>query len=207
MAGNPRGAREGGLKLGLIAAKGKHGIRLSVPGARLMRPQRIFGGEMGKSSKPLAVIAVVGLLSLHLASTRAFAQAGSTGGTIGKTDKSVSGGDEDAPARHSAKPRAAKRAASESREENRASGSADGAWAISATGRCVPPWSLTFLISDGAISGSGATGQISRGGSAHGNAVILGIKFDFIGHFGGRQATGTFVGPDGCPGQWTGTKS
>jgi hypothetical protein len=163
--------------------------------------------KAGKSSRPLAVIEFAGTLALHLSGTPAFAQAGSTGGTIGKTDKSVSGGDEEAPARHSAKPRAAKRTSPESKTESRASGSADGTWAISATGRCVPPWSLTFLISDGAISGSGASGQVSRGGSAHGNAVILGIKFDFIGHFGGRQATGTFVGPDGCPGQWTGTKS
>jgi hypothetical protein len=163
--------------------------------------------KVGKSSRLFAVIAFAGMLALHLSGTPARAQAGSTGGTIGKTDKSVSGGEEEEPARHSARPRAAKRASSEARTESRASGSVDGTWAISATGRCVPPWSLTFLISDGAISGSGATGQISRGGSAHGNAVILGIKFDFIGHFGGRQATGTFVGPDGCPGQWTGTKS
>jgi hypothetical protein len=152
-------------------------------------------------------VAFAGMLALHMSGTHAFAQAGSTGGTVGKTDKSASGGEDEAPARHNAKPRAAKKEPSESRAESRASGSVDGTWAISATGRCVPPWSLTFLISDGAISGSGATGQISRGGSARGNAVVLGLKFDFIGHFGGRQATGTFVGPDGCPGQWTGTKS
>jgi hypothetical protein len=56
------------------------------------------------------------------------------------------------------------------------------------------------------ISG-GATGLVSRNGAVKGNAVVLGMKFDFVGHFRGRQASGTLVGPNGCPGQWTATKS
>ena len=144
----------------------------------------------------------------------ALAQAGSTGGTIGKTDKSVSGGGE-AAARppHNVKPRAERterRAASTARAESRAAGAAgnaDGTWLVSATGRCIPPSQVTFLINDGMITGNGITGQVSRGGSAHGRVTILVLTFDFVGHFGGSAGSGTFVGGDGCPGQWTASKS
>lgn len=160
---------------------------------------------MGKSSNPIAIAAIVGLLGLYLPGTHAFAQAGSTGGTIGKTGKSVSGGD-DEPEPH-ARTHAARRASSASREEAGSSGSTDGTWTVSATGRCIPPWQVTWLTSSGSISGSGTTGHISRGGAASGNVLFLGMKFDFVGHFSARAAAGTFVGPDGCPGQWAATKS
>jgi hypothetical protein len=130
-----------------------------------------------------------------------FAQ-GSTGGTIGVQQKSSSGGQE-----REVRSRPSKRVSHVPAAEGRAAGGADGTWAVSATGRCVPPWQLTFLISNGGISGSGATGQISRGGSASGHVLILGLRFDFIGRFGARQASGTFTGADGCPGTWSATKS
>jgi hypothetical protein len=46
---------------------------------------------MGKS---IAIAVVCSLAALVGVDQTAFAQAGSTGGTLGKTDKSVSGGDE-----------------------------------------------------------------------------------------------------------------
>ena len=136
----------------------------------------------------------------------AFAQAGSTGGVIGKTDKSVSGGGEGASREPRAKSRATSRASVRPRPEAR-SGSADGTWAVSATPSCLPAWTLTASVSNGVISGGGATGQVSRVGAVRGNAVVLGFKFDFVGHFRGGQASGTLVGPNGCPGQWTAIKS
>lgn len=162
--------------------------------------------EMGKSSRIVAVFAAAGLLALGFSAGCALAQAGSAGGTIGKTNKSVSGGDEEAPS-HSGKSRATKRIISETTREIRTTGSADGTWAVSATASCVPAWTLTVLVSNGVISGSGASGQVSRAGAVNGNATVLGFRFDFIGHFRGKQASGTFVGPNNCPGQWTGTKS
>jgi len=151
------------------------------------------------------------MLALLAADRIALAQAGSTGGTIGKTDKSVSGGG-DAAARpqHNVKPRAERaerRAASTARTESRAAGNVDGTWLVSATGRCIPPSQVTFLINDGMITGNGITGQVSRGGSAHGQVVVLVLRFDFVGHFGASAGSGTFVGGDGCPGQWTAAKS
>jgi hypothetical protein len=135
----------------------------------------------------------------------AFGQAGATGGTIGKTDKSVTGGGEAASPEPRAKSRATNRASAGPRSEAR-SGSPDGTWAVSATPNCLPAWTLTVSVSNGVISG-GATGQVSRAGAVRGNAVVLGFKFGFIGHYRGGQASGTLVGPNGCPGQWTATKS
>jgi hypothetical protein len=160
---------------------------------------------MGKLARTLAVIGSLGAFAPWLVDAPAFAQAGSTGGTIGKMNKSVSGGGEAASPEPRAKSHATYRASVGPRSEGR-SGSADGTWAVSATPNCLPPWTLTASVSNGVISG-GATGQVSRAGAVRGNAVVLGMKFDFVGHFRGGQASGTLVGPNGCPGQWTAIKS
>jgi hypothetical protein len=142
------------------------------------------------------------MIALLLEPSGVFAQAGNTGGTVGVQEKSTSGGQD-----RDVKSRPAKRASRAPRAESGATASANGTWPVSAVGRCIPPWQLTFLISNGVISGSGTTGQVSRGGSASGHVVVLGMRFDFIGHFGARQGSGTFTGADGCPGTWTATKS
>jgi len=142
------------------------------------------------------------VIALLLAPSGVLAQAGSTGGTVGVQEKSSSGGQD-----RDVRPRPSKRASRSPATEGHAAAGVDGTWPVSATGRCIPPWQLTFLISNGVISGSGTTGQVSRGGSARGQVVVLGLRFDFIGHFGGRQGSGTFTGADGCPGTWSATKS
>jgi len=158
------------------------------------------GAESARKSaiKPHWFLIAIALLAQP---SDVFAQ-GSTGGTVGVREKSTSGGQD-----RDVRPRPSKRVSRGPATEGRAAAGVDGTWAVSATGRCVPPWQLTFLISNGAISGSGATGQVSRGGSAHGQVVVLGLRFDFIGRFGAHQASGTFTGADGCPGTWSATKS
>jgi hypothetical protein len=157
------------------------------------------------SGRLLGVALLLGLFAPSQQES-AFAQAGSTSGTIGKQDKSISGSEETPAPRLRAKSHATYRASVGPRSEAR-SGSADGTWAVSATPSCLPAWTLTASVSNGVISGGGATGQVSRAGGVRGNAVVLGFKFDFVGHFRGRQASGTLVGPNGCPGQWTAIKS
>ena len=154
----------------------------------------------GKSAMRTLWLLIV--IALPLEPSSVFAQAGSTGGTVGVQEKSSSGGQN-----REVSPRPSKRVSRAPATEGRAAAGVDGSWAVSASGRCVPPWQLTFLISSGAISGSGATGQVSRGGSAHGQVMVLGLRFDFIGRFGAREASGTFTGADGCPGTWSATKS
>jgi hypothetical protein len=165
--------------------------------------------DMGKLSRILAVVGSLGVLAVlapRLLDAPAFAQAGSTGGTVGKIDKSVSGGGEEASPEPRARSHARERASVGPRSEAR-SGSADGTWTVSAAPGCLPPWGLTISVSNGVLSGGGATGQVSRAGAARGYAVVLGMKFDFVGHFRGGHASGTLVGPNDCPGQWTATKS
>ena len=172
---------------------------------------------MVKLSRIIAVVGSFGVLALLLAGAPAFAQPGSTGGTIGKINKSAGGGGGAAPeprARSHArapKPRARSYATPRDSVEPRSgvhSGSADGTWVVSATPSCLPSWSLTVSVSNGVISGGGASGQVSRGGAVRGNANVLGFKFDFVGHFRGQQASGTLSGgPHGCPGHWTAMKS
>jgi hypothetical protein len=160
---------------------------------------------MGKLSRILAVVGSLGVLAPPIVDAPAFAQAGSTGGTIGKMNKSVSGGGEESSPEPRTKSHATHRASVGPRSEVR-SGSADGTWAVSATPSCLPPWTLTASVRNGVISG-GATGEVSRAGSVSGNAVVLGMKFDFVGRLRGGQASGTLVGPNGCPGRWTAIKS
>lgn len=155
---------------------------------------------------PTVVASLIFSIAACVNGSSSFGQtAGSTGGTVGKINKSVSGGGEAAAPELRAKSHATYRASVAPRSEA-LSGSADGTWAVSATPNCLPPWALTASVSNGVISG-GATGLVSRNGAVKGNAVVLGMKFDFVGHFRGRQASGTLVGPNGCPGQWTATKS
>ena len=171
-----------------------------------MRPEGRNMAGVSEAGRRIVSILVLGMLVSLAAGATAFAQAGSTGGTIGKIDKSVSGGEEGATREPRAKSHATHRASAGPRSEAR-SGSADGSWAVSATPSCLPPWTLTTSVSNGVIGGGGATGQVSRAGAVRGNAVVLGLKFDFVGHFRGAQASGTLVGPNGCPGHWTATKS
>lgn len=183
----------------------------------MLRAPDFWVTDMGKLSRIVAVVGSLGVLAPQLVDAPAFAQAGSTGGTIGKTNKSQSGGGGAAPeprARsHARAPKASHathRASVEPRSGAR-SGSPDGTWVVSATPSCLPSWTLTASVSNGVItgvSGGRITGQYSRDGAVRGNADVLGFKFDFVGHYRGGQASGTLSGGQhGCPGHWTALKS
>jgi hypothetical protein len=163
----------------------------------------------GKLSRIMAVVGPLGVLAPQLAGTPAFAQGGSTGGTLGNVNKSVSGGGAAAAPEPRARSHAAptRRASVEPRSQA-SSGAADGAWTVSATPTCLPAWTLAVSVNNGVISGSGASGQVSRAGGVSGNVTVLGFSFDFVGHIrGGRQASGTLTGANGCRGQWTAAKT
>lgn len=137
----------------------------------------------------------------------ALAQAGSTGGNVGKQDKSASGGQDE-----SAKPRRARKASpkqgrSAPAREQAGAPAASGEWKGVSSGACIINWSWTLQISsDGAITGSGATGHVGRGGAGNGTMRVLGKDYYFVGHFGSSKGSGTWKRKDGCSGKWTGTK-
>src|ERR1700681_4182565 len=132
--------------------------------------------------QPLCFLIAIALL---LAPHGALAQAGSTGGNIGKPEKSISGGQDE-----SAKPHTAKKASpkpNKSAPARTATGpsAASGAWKGVSTGSCIPDWSWTLQISnEGVISGSGTTGHAGRGGAGSGTMTVLGRVYNFVGHFG-----------------------
>jgi hypothetical protein len=101
------------------------------------------------------------------------------------------------------KPRAAVRAAP--RAAAPVAVSADGRWAGVSTGPCIPTWRWTLQVSDGVVSGSGATGQASRG-SIRGVMKVLGRAYHFVGRMGGTTGSGTWRSNE-CSGAWTAVRS
>ena len=154
-----------------------------------------------------ASILIVAAVSVQFAGT-AFAQAGSTGGTIGNRDKSVSGGGEET--RRAARKPPVKRA---SRPPRRGEGAAtlgssfDGSWAGMSVGPCIGKFGWTLQVSNGVISGSSTTGQIARSGATNGDMVVLGKHYLFKGVTrASGQASGTWTSPN-CSGNWTAVRS
>jgi hypothetical protein len=107
------------------------------------------------------------------------------------------------------KPRAAPRAAPRTPAgpaAARTAVSADGRWAGVSTGPCIPTWRWTLQVSDGVVSGSGATGQVSRAGAIRGVMKVLGKAYNFVGRMGGTTGSGTWRSVE-CSGAWTAVRS
>jgi len=136
----------------------------------------------------------------------AFAQAGSTGGTIGNRDKSVVGGEEPAQV---ARKRPAKRASQPARRGGQSAtlGSFEGNWAGVSVGSCIGQFGWRVQVSNGVISG-GATGHIARSGATNGDMVILGKHYLFKGVTrASGTASGTWTSSRNCSGNWTAVRS
>jgi hypothetical protein len=130
----------------------------------------VAGGCVGSiaMSKSIGIAVACGLAALVGADQTAHAQAGSTGGTIGKTDKSVSGGEERPQARE--KPNAILRHSANS--ETLAPLSISGNWVWTAKCTDASEWVGAFELSqtsDGAVSGTSAGNDAS--GSMSGQLV------------------------------------
>ena len=139
----------------------------------------------------------------------AVAQSGSAGGSIGNTDKTLSGSRkvirESAPARPS---RASRSEPRERRSTRRSSGgdSFDGAWLVASVGRPCGAASEAVLISSGRIVGQYTSGRVTANGQATGSGSSGGVSWTSSGRFSGRHGSGTFRRSDGCVGTWTASK-
>ncbi len=132
-----------------------------------------------------------------------------TGGTIGKTDKSVSGGEEETEP-HAARKAPVQRASQPPRRGEQAAtrgSSFDGTWAGVSVGSCIAQWSWSIRVTNGVMSGNGTTGQIARSGATKGDMVVMGKHYLFTGvsRLSG-QASGTWT-TGTCSGSWTASKS
>jgi hypothetical protein len=153
------------------------------------------------------------MLLSGLSPASALAQSGSSGGSIGDDEKSLSGTREaprtiepDSPARRS------KPEADESGHASRKSGGGggtgnfDGAWVVVSVGCGGTATGAVVVTSGRIISRGGVTGTVSPGGAAHSVSTINGITTVGTGHLSGRSGSGTFRRSDGCSGVWHSTK-
>jgi len=144
----------------------------------------------------------------------AMAQSGSTGGSIGNDEKSLSGSREAPRTVEPARPaRRSKPEAEEPRQAARKSGGAgggggnfDGAWIFSSLGRPCGGTSEAAVISGGRISGQYSFGHVSPNGSATGSGAAGGVTWTSFGHLSSRSGSGRFQRSDGCVGTWTASK-
>jgi hypothetical protein len=134
-------------------------------------------------SKSIAIAVAYCLAALVATDKVAFAQAGSTGGTIGKTDKSVSGGEEATPSYRRARPGSL--VSRPSQEPGSAVASISGKWIWSAKCADDVNWNGTFDFdqkADGTVGGS-CTGTPSACHSVSGhivaNRLTLTIGWDY----------------------------
>jgi len=172
-----------------------------------------------KAASNLAVMALSAAIAcLLVTDDAANAQSGSTGGTVGKTDKSASGGGEEQPAPAHGHSAAHHRAASPRTEGPRLRGekgslaSYNGAWTGASFGQCiVNGWQWNVQIAAGNISGTTVTGRVFGGGGVSGEMMVFGTTYDFKGHLNSSQGSGTWLvrsgAKAGCTGTWTISRS
>jgi hypothetical protein len=154
------------------------GMQAGSPSTIILRAMSVGAFPM---SKAIAIAAMCGLAALIGVCKTALAQAGSTGGTIGKTDKSVSGGEE-GPA-----PGVKNRKSTAVEVPSKASISGRWSW----RGKCADDteWSGDFDLvqsADGSVRGTCSTTQESCStvsGQVVGNKATLSV--------GWRVRTGT----------------
>jgi hypothetical protein len=152
------------------------------------------------------------------------AQAGSTGGTIGKQGKSVSGGEDARPSRRIGererprradreKPRRARQAARNVAEPRTVAGSTanyDGSWTVTSApneSSCGFPVTMNVSVSGGTVSGPGLRGRVDRGGGVHATWQLGRLRSDFSGRVSGSGGSGTWRGIDNCRGRWRASRS
>jgi hypothetical protein len=138
---------------------------------------------------------------------------GSTGGSIGNDDKSVSGSrsepravEPDRPSRRS-KPEAEQPARSSRKSGGGGGGGGnfDGAWVVVSIG-CGATSTGAVVVTSGRIVGDGLSGTVSPSGAARSVGNYNGVTVVSSGHVSGRSGSGTFRRSDGCSGTWTSTK-
>jgi len=154
----------------------------------------------------LAALATVFVLHLH--ALPALAQ-GSTGGSIGKTDKSVSGDQDGGGSRSTSREHSSKsERSSKSRGGSGGSSSFDGSWTSASFGRttCSDRTSGVVAISGGRMVSDGFTGTVSGSGAVRGVWAGSGLSATVTGRISGNSGSGTFRRSDGCEGGWTLTR-
>jgi hypothetical protein len=128
---------------------------------------------------------------------------GSTGGTIGKKDKSLSGTQLPEPEMSAS----GSKSRTEARPRPAHAGSAlrfDGPWNFVATGCSAGV--LPGSISGGSVSVKNGSGQVSASGALRVSFTVYGLATVAVGRLSGANGAGTYSRGDGCKGGWTAAK-
>ncbi|MGE9010236.1 hypothetical protein ACO2JO_16750 [Leptospira interrogans] len=161
---------------------------------------------LAKAALLSATLAIVALPEM------ARAQSGSSGGSIGNDEKSLSGSRATPRAVEPAKP--ARRSKPEAEAPRRAprssggggAGNLDGAWVLTSVGTPCGSSTDTVVVSGGKMVGQYGTAQVSPNGSVSGVGSAGSLSWTMSGRFSGRSGGGSFRRSDGCIGSWTGSK-
>ena len=131
---------------------------------------------------------------------------GSIGGTIGKTDKSMSGSQSSEPERPARRSKPASSARQTAVQGGGGNASRfDGTWAFVAAG--CGAGMRQGVISGGRISIGNGGGQVSASGAMRVSfTTVSGVTQVAVGRLSGVTGTGTYSRPNGCAGRWTATK-
>ena len=149
---------------------------------------------------------------LFAASTpAALAQSGSSGGSIGNDEKSLSGTRTAPRAVTPSKPERSKSSEAPRRATRKGGsegggGNFDGSWVIVAEGSPCGSSTERLVISGGSISGEMSSGHVSPNGATTGGGSAGSLTWTSSGRFSGRSGSGSFVRSDGCRGHWTASK-
>jgi hypothetical protein len=143
----------------------------------------------------------------------ALAQSGSSGGSIGNDDKSLSGSREAPSVESERSARRSKPEAEEPRRTDRKSGGGgtgnfDGPWiAVGVGTNCQGSAAVAWVISGGRVIGQGVSGGVSPSGAYRATSVGSdGIVLTATGRLSGNRGSGTYIRSDGCAGRWTASK-
>lgn len=136
---------------------------------------------------------------------------GSTGGSLGNDNKSLSGGSGNERPSTGAARRAKPEARDVPRRASRGGGGFDGVWVVRASGQsAVCPGqtsSNTVIVSGGRISGNNVrSGSVSANGAVYATGGGNGLTNITTGRLSGASGSGTFRQSDGCTGRWAATK-
>jgi hypothetical protein len=141
---------------------------------------------------------------------------GSSGGSIGNDDKSVSGSRSEPRSVEPDRSSAARRSKPDTEEPRRAArkgggggGNFDGTWSFIGVGsNCQGTGAGSFTVSGGRVSLAGGSGSMSPNGGITSSSVGAdGVRVTASGRLSGNSGGGSYMRADGCGGHWTATRN
>ncbi|CAN5429228.1 hypothetical protein BH11PSE4_BH11PSE4_29340 [soil metagenome] len=153
------------------------------------------------------VTSLLGALLAGAIASAALAQ-GSTGGSIGNSEKSLSGSrDEPRSVAPAVRERASRPEPRRASPRGGGTGSFDGAWTVVATGQCAGAGTFTVIIANGRVTGQNISGSVSPNGATRTISSYNGLTSIGTGRITGRTGSGTYTQSDGCSGSFRSVKN